>query len=189
MQVSEPRAIEWTRSDYYKMVEAAIFRGRRVELIEGEIIEMGPQDPLHASVLALVDYALKRVFGEGYLVRVQLPLSLGLDSDPEPDVAVVRGGARDYLRSHPDHALLVVEVAESSLEYDRRRKAGVYAEAGIQDYWIVDLAGRRIEVRRKPRRDESGSFAYGDTRSLSAGESVSPLALPGVSLAVAEILP
>lgn len=191
MPVTQPRAIHWTRGDYYKMAEVGIFNGRRVELIEGDVIEMSPQDPAHASVVGLVDYALKRIFRTGFVVRVQLPLSLGLDSDPEPDIAVVRGDLRDHLRKHPEHALLVIEVAGTSLEFDRTRKAGLYAGAGVEDYWIVNLVDACVEVYRKPRRDpqpprESG---FGEVTRLASGQSISPLALPEASIPVVDLLP
>ncbi len=191
MPISRPRAIHWTRSDYYKMVEAGIFNGRRVELIEGEVIEMSPQDPAHASVVGLVDYALKRIFRSGFVVRVQLPLSLGLDSDPEPDLSVVQGGLREYVRRHPEHALLVVEVAGTSLEFDRARKASLYAGAGIQDCWIVNPTDACVEVRRMPRREPHPphDFGFGEVTVLASGQSVSPLALPDASIPVADLLP
>lgn len=190
MQAAEPRVLRWTREEYYRIAELGFFRGRRVELIEGDIIEMSPQDAPHAAAIRLIDYTMKRVFQEGFLVCVQLPLSLGSDSEPEPDLAVVKGTLRDYHRSHPDTAVLVIEVAGSSLEYDRTRKASVYAEAGIQDYWIVDLVSRKVEVLRKPLRHSKGpiAFGYGEHTPYAPGQSITPLALPGVAVPVAEIL-
>lgn len=191
MRVAEPNVLRWTRDQYYKMARAGIFSGRRVELIKGEIIEMSPQDALHAAAIMVVDYALRRAFREGFAVRVQLPLSLGLDSDPEPDVAVVRGGPRDFARSHPTGAVLVVEAAESSLEYDRAHKASLYAQAGIEDYWIVNLLDRQVEVLRSPVPDSKQpfGFGYGDIKVFSADDSIAPLALPDASIPAADLLP
>jgi Uma2 family endonuclease len=191
MPVEAPRSLRWTRDEYRRMAQAGFFLDRRVELIQGDIIEMSPQDPPHAAAVRLLDYALKRIFREGFLVCVQSPLSLGLDSDPEPDLAVVKGGPRDYLGSHPDTAVLIAEVSDSSLEYDRARKGALYAEAGIQDYWIINLVDRQIEVYRKPHRDRTSAFGFGyaERAVSSPGESIVPLALPGAAIPVAEILP
>ena len=112
MELAQPRTVRWTRDEYYKMVETGLFNGRRVELIRGDIFEMTPQESLHATGVSLVDYALRPLFDEGFVIRIQLPLSLGRDSDPEPDVAVVTGTPRDYVEAHPMSADLVVEVAD-----------------------------------------------------------------------------
>lgn len=191
MRVVEPRAVRWTRDEYYRMAEVGFFLGRKVELIKGEVIEMSPQDSGHTTAVSLLDYLFKAAFPRGWVVRIQSPLALGAESDPEPDVAVVKGSPRDFVRSQPSTAALVIEVASSSLEYDRTSKASLYAEAGIQDYWIVDLIERRLEVYRNPREGETPSlgFGYADRMVLEAGESVSPLALPEARLLVADMLP
>lgn len=191
MRVVEPRAVRWTRDEYYRMAEVGFFLGRKVELIKGEVIEMSPQDSGHTTAVSLLDYLFKAAFPRGWVVRIQSPLALGAESDPEPDIAVVKGSPRDFVRSQPSTAALVIEVASSSLEYDRTSKASLYAEAGIQDYWIVDLIERRLEVYRNPREGETPSlgFGYADRMVLEAGESVSPLALPEARLLVADMLP
>ena len=191
MKLTKPQALRWTREEYYRMAAAGLLGDRRVELIRGEIIEMSPQDSLHATGISLVDTALRRVFAQGFVVRVQLPLSLGRDSDPEPDLAVVRGSPRDYLRTHPRTAVLIVEVAESSLEYDRETKGALYAEAGITDYWIVNLTDRSLEVYRDPRINPRGpdEFRYMLVKTLGASEAVSPLAMPQAALPVEDLLP
>jgi Uma2 family endonuclease len=191
MRIAPPKAVHWTRDEYYKMHGAGLFAGRRVELIRGEVIEMSPQESLHATAVVLLDDAIRSIFGEGFVVRVQLPLCLGSDSDPEPDLAVVSGRPRDYIRSHPSDAILVVEAADSSLEHDRTRKAEVYAAAGIQDYWIVNLVDRQIEVYRKPRRGSgpSARCGYAERTVLEVTTSVSPLALPEATLRVADLMP
>jgi Uma2 family endonuclease len=172
------------------MADAGLFLGRRVERIEGTIIERGPITSPQAGGISLVHYALHRVFTTGFVIRVQMPLELGLDSDPEPDVAVVAGSLRDFLASHPTTAVLVVEAAETSLNYDRR-KGGLYAKGGIEEHWVVDLAGRRLEVYRQPRPDPTRphGYAYASRQLLVPGDSISPLAAPGASIAVADLLP
>ena len=120
MAVAAAQLRHWTREEYYKMAEAGILGpGERVELIEGEIIAMTPQDTPHAVAGSLVDEVLRTAFGTGFHVRSQRPLSLGLESEPEPDAAVVRGAARDFLKAHPTTAVLVVEISHTTLAFDR----------------------------------------------------------------------
>ena len=189
MQLAGPKTIRWTREDYYKMAEAGLFEGRRVELIRGEIFEMTPQLSPHAAAVRIADYTLRPVFGHGYVISIQLPLSLGLDSDPEPDLAVVPGAPRDFVGAHPSTAVLVLEVADSSLGYDRITKGSLYAEANIQEYWILNLADRQLEVYREPRQEATGTYAYGNVTTLGESDTVSPLSAPGATIRVGDLLP
>jgi len=191
MKLSPPRPIRWTRDEYVRLAELGAFDGRRVERIRGEVIEMAPQDSPHATSAGLVDDALRRVFRHGHTVRAQQPLALGADSDPEPDVAVVAGTRRDFAPSHPTSALLVVEVADSSLAYDRDTKDGLYAEAGIEEYWIVNLVDGVLEVRRRPQAvaESPGRFRCADRRVLRPGDAIAPLAAPDAAVQVADLLP
>ena len=109
-----------------------------MELIEGEVVDMPPQKNAHYTAILLAQRALERAFGPNYVVRVQGPLDLGERSQPEPDLAVVPGSPRDY-RDHPKTASLVVEVSDSTLVFDRERKARLFAKAGIPEYWIINL--------------------------------------------------
>jgi Uma2 family endonuclease len=180
-----PRPRLWARADYDRLVAAGVFGpSDRVELIEGEIIEMSPEKSRHAAAVDLVLEALRRAFGGSYTIRVQHPLAVSEASEPEPDLAVVPGSARDYVDAHPSSAALVVEVSDTSLEYDRKRKARVYAEAGIADYWIVNVVEGILEVHRDP-----GASGYRSISRLETGENVSPVAAPGASIAVADLLP
>lgn len=156
----------------------------RVELVEGEIVEMSPEKSRHAAAVDLALEALRRAFSAGVTVRVQHPLALSDESEPEPDLAVVVGTPRDYLGGHPATALLVVEVSDTSLEYDRRRKALVYAGAGIGEYWIVNLVDLRLEVHRQPSLS-----GYREHLVLGRNNTVSPLAAPGALVQVADLLP
>jgi len=116
-----------------RLVEAEILGPEdRVELLGGELVVKEPQHRPHATAILLVVRALERAFGSGWTVQPQLPMALDDESEPEPDVSVVRGEPRDYL-SHPSHAALVVEVASSRLDFDRERKGSLYARAGIAD--------------------------------------------------------
>jgi Uma2 family endonuclease len=167
------------------MVETGILGPEdRVELIQGEILTMSPQKSAHATGVQLAGDALRAAFGEGFVVRTQLPLAVGGESEPEPDVAVVAGSPRDFRDAHPTTAELIVEVAEASLELDRGVKKSLYAAAGIREYWILDLVERRLEVHREPT-----GRAYGKSRALQPNDSISPLARPAARLRVAELLP
>src|SRR5262249_43258119 len=120
------------------------------QLLEGGNVEKTPQKAPHMTSLRLVDRALNRLFCEGYDVRTQRPLAVGGGTGPQPEGAVVVGSPRDYFHAHPNRALLIVEIAESSLRADRRKKAPVYARASIPEYWIVNLEDRCVEVHRDP---------------------------------------
>jgi Uma2 family endonuclease len=185
MSVSAVKEHRWTREEYERGAEAGCFGlGQRVELIEGVVYDMSPQSTFHASSVTGVAEALRSAFSTGCFLRIQMPLALEADSAPEPDVAVIAGNRRDYRTTHPATAVLVVEVADASLAYDRRRKAPLYARAGIPEYWIVDISRGTLEVYREPTPE-----SYGSQIVLSAGEAVSPLARPEVSIAVADLLP
>ncbi len=167
------------------MVEAGILsEDDRVELVDGNIIAMSPQNSGHYLSLRLVTKALERVFSVGYDVRAQGPLVAGEASIPEPDVAVVEGSPRDYLESHPACAILVVEISDSSLRLDRTSKLSVYARAGIPEYWIVDLEGRKMEVHREPVGNR-----YRTRTLYGEQEQVSPLGSPDAVIHVKDLLP
>jgi Uma2 family endonuclease len=185
----EPTPRRWTREEYYRLGELGFFHGQRVELIEGEIMVLSPQNWPHTLTVARVGRALERILGAGFWVRMQFPLNLGT-TDPEPDVSVVAGRLEDY-SDHPTTAALIVEVSDSSLAYDRSRKASLYARAGIQDYWIVNLVNNQVEVRRDPQSDPSQPYGHGyaSLTVLVPPAVVTPLAAPQVSLAVADLLP
>ncbi len=174
----------FTRAQYEQMVEAGVFTPEdRLELLDGEIIDMAPQKSRHATAVTLLAEQLRSVMGSGYTIRVQLPLALDERSEPEPDIAVVPGSPRDYRDAHPSRAVLIVEVADASLAYDRIRKLAAYARAGIPEYWILDLNTATLEVCRQPMGD-----AYAERRLLQAQHRVAPLA--GMrDIAVADFLP
>lgn len=187
-----PQGRRWTREEYLKMADAGVFApDERVELIEGGIVAMTPQRGPHAASVRLAQETLRGVFGPGYDVRPQLPLSLGSDSEPEPDVAVVRGTPRDYVEGHPTTALLVVEVSEATLDFDRGTKAGLYAKAGIPEYWIVNLVDRVLEVHRDPAPEagQPSDRGYRSIRRYGPAESVRPLGLGAGMVRVADLLP
>jgi Uma2 family endonuclease len=167
------------------------FEGRRPFLLDGVIWEQGPMDPPHAVALGLVEFALQSIFAAGWWVRGQSPFHVDELNDPFPDVAVVQGGPRDYLGKHPTVAALVVEVSDTTLRTDTTEKAERYATAGVADYWVLDLNGRRLLVFRDPAPLPAGlgATAYRTHLTLAPTDRVSPLAAPHASLLVADLLP
>jgi Uma2 family endonuclease len=174
----------FTRAEYERLAEGGFLEpGERVELIDGVIYNMPPQSGPHATVLHLALKSTQRAF-PGVYVRVQSPLSLGASSQPEPDIAVVAGTELDYLGGHPTTALLVIEVADSSLLHDRRRKVPLYARAGIPEVWVFNLLKRCLEVYRDPAGDR-----YRTHQVLHRDALIAPLANPSAALAVGDMLP
>ena len=183
----------WTRHEYDRLVALGILgEDEPIELIAGQLVVREPQHTPHATGVRLVDRALRRVFlDSAWQISVGLPIALDDASEPEPDVSVVAGGPRDYLAAHPARPVLVVEVSESSLGFDRRDKASVYARAGLADYWILNLADRVLEVRRDPvpAADAPHGWTYGNVQVLTAAGAVAPLAAPDTPVLVADLLP
>jgi len=186
------RAKRWTRIEYDRLVEKGAFApGDRIELLGGVLVCREPQDSAHATGVRMAEEALRRVFGAGWDVRVQLPVALDEESEPEPDVSVAPGSFRDYRHEHPARVALIVEIAESSLESDREEKASLYARAGVADYWIVNLVDSVVEVRREPVVDGMAAhgWRYASLAISRAGETVTPLAMPSAAIAVSELIP
>ena len=186
------RARRWTRKEYRKLDELGVLpEDEPVELIDGQLIVAEPKGRPHVTAVGLTADALRRAFGAGWYVFQQDPIALDDDSEPEPDVAVAPGGPRDYVADHPARPVLVVEVAESSLQFDRRYKGSAYARAGLPDYWIVNLIDRRLEVYRRPGTDPAAEFGwrYLDVEVLAPGGRVAPLARRDTLIAVADLLP
>lgn len=182
----------WTRQEYEKMVTAGVFPpGERVELVDGEVLAMTAQGSAHATAVVVAAEALRIAFGAGAHVRVQMPLALDPSSEPEPDITAVVGSARDYRDAHPSSALLVVEVADTTLVYDREQKGSLYARAGVAEYGILNLLDRRLEVYRDPTPLPEGRYGwrYRTARSYTAGDQISPLAAPQARVSVADLLP
>src|SRR3954453_3005011 len=183
-QVGEHR---WTRQDYERLAAEGFFRpGQRVELVAGVIYDRPPLNSHLSTAYRLAQEALRAVFPPeaGYEIRGQLPLALSEDSEPEPDLAVVAGGLRDYRDSPPATALLVVEIADSSLLHDRKRKIPLYARCGIPEAWLCNLARRAYEVYRDP---ENG--IYQTRLVLRAGDTIPPLSQPEACLRISDLLP
>lgn len=185
----EPKTIRWTRGQYYQMAELGFFQGKRVELIKGEIIEMAPMKSAHATAIRLIFGILRDVFAKDFIVDCQLPMSFSKGDEPEPDVAVFKGKTRDFTESHPNTAELIVEVSDTTLNFDRTKKASLYAENEIADYWILNLKNRTLEVYRRPIRDKKLGFIYTEIQILTEKDSISPVAAPDAKIKVADLLP
>ena len=176
----------FTVAEYHRMAEAGILReDDRVELIEGEIVQMTPIGSRHAACVMRLIQLLSRQLGQGVLVNVQNPIRLGEYSEPQPDVTLLRFRPDFYAQSHPGptDVLLAVEVAETSAVYDRDVKLPLYARAGIPEVWLVDLSAEGMEVHRDP-----AAQGYRQVRRVGRGERVTPGALPELDLAVDDIL-
>jgi Uma2 family endonuclease len=193
MAIAPPTRRLFTRDEYERAGAAGLFRpDEKLELIAGEVVEKAtPQHSRHASGVYLAQEVLRRVFGAGFLVRVQLPLALLDDSEPEPDLSVVRGEARTFVSAHPTSAVLVVEVAGSTLAFDRTTKGALYARARLEEYWIVNLSDRVLEVHREPAPmvDQPLGHHYRSVTRLTDADSAAPLAAPGALVAVSDLLP
>jgi Uma2 family endonuclease len=175
------------REEYDHLVAAGVFADERIELLRGVLVTMSPQGDDHASVTDEVARLLYQHLGalgtlDRFTIRSHGPYAASDYSEPEPDVAVLpRTHPGD---PHPTTAYLLVEVSDSSLRKDRNIKTGIYAEAGVPEYWIVDVQGGAVEVRTDPR-----DGAYQTMVRVERGETLHPIELPGVAIAVADILP
>jgi Uma2 family endonuclease len=174
---SGPR--HWTREEYYRLADQGYFLGQRAERIGGQIVVQSPQKFAHFAAIDKAAATLHRALGSGFWVRAQAPLELGQSSDPEPDVSVVIGCREDY-SSHTTTAVLIVEVSDTTIVYDRGDKSSLYAAAGIKDYWLIDLIGRQIEVFRDPVTDSARPFGAGYVHVEVFGptDAITPLCVP-----------
>ncbi len=172
--------------EYYDMARAGVFsQDDRVELLEGEVVDMTPIGPGHAKRVKNLNQVFSIRLGVRALVSVQDPIRLGRGSEPQPDIALLAPRQDLYGTRHPgpEDVLLVVEVADSTVEFDRQVKIPLYARHGIPEAWLVNLVERRIEVYREPSAD-----GYKAIRYAVVGDTISPLAFPDLMLKVDEIL-
>ena len=180
----------WTRQEYERMAELGLFRPEeRVQLLDGEIVITTPQNSPHAAAIGKTERVLARVFGDAYWIRIQMPIVLDPDSEPEPGLAVVSGAPADYVQEHPRVAALVVEVADSTIALDRGRKALLYARVVIPEYWIVNLPDRCLEMHREPVASAQPAPHYRVRLQLGPSDSIAALAKPDFSLRVEDLLP
>jgi Uma2 family endonuclease len=184
--IAETNRHRFSVEDYHRMGEVGILRGdERVELIDGEIVRMTPIGSAHAACVKRLLRRLVSAAGERAIVSAQDPIVLGPASEPQPDLALLRPRADFYAGAHPgpDDVWLIVEVAETSLAFDRAVKVPLYARAGIAEVWLIDLPGQHIEVYRQPSEGR-----YAQVHRLPRGQRVTPHALPDLGVAVDEVL-
>jgi len=180
-----PRRYKLSVEDYHRLGEAGILtEDSRVELIEGELIEMAPIGGPHMTVVNRLNKLLVLAVGDRGVVSVQNPVRLSPYSEPQPDFTVLRVRADDAAAAvpGPEDVLLLIEVADTTLAYDRDTKLGLYAKSGILESWIVNLSSQCIEVYREPTGD-----GYSKRIDVQRQDSVAPLALPTIRIAAAEV--
>ena len=181
----------WSRVEYERLVELGVFDGDPVELIGGQLVVAEPQGAYHASVLGAADDALRAALSRGWIVRAQMPVSLDYESAPEPDLAIVRGARADYRAAHPMVPDLALEVADTSLTFDRREKGSLYARAGVPEYWIVNVVDRVLEIYREPAQDASAPYgwSYGFVERCAPPATVTSSAVVMAPIAVSALFP
>jgi Uma2 family endonuclease len=176
----------WSVEEYHQMIALGILAPEnRVELLNGQIIDMPPQDPIHSTGICLLEELLRPPLQHQTAIRVQMPVTLSR-SVPNPDLAIARGTIRDYSTRHPsgEDILLLVEVSNTTLNIDLQTKASIYAEAGIPEYWVLSVRDRLLHVFRQP---VEGS--YTEQFQVSERDLVIPVNFPDLSFEVAQMLP
>lgn len=177
----------WTVEEYHQMAEAGIFHPEeRVELIAGQIIKMSAKGTAHTAAVRRTARILRNRLENQADVYTQDPIKLDNSSEPEPDIAVVKIDPLDYADHHPtpSEVYLIIEVADSSLKYDRETKSKLYAQSGIADYWVLDVIDRKLHIFREPTQE-----GYQSEVILSQEASISPLQFPTLVIALQDILP
>jgi len=175
----------FTVDEYHQMIETGIVKNDdRVQLVGGVVVEMSPQSEKHARLIQRLNRMLVRALSDDFLVRPQLPLTLGNDSEPEPDLAVVKAVDALSVEEHPRRAVLVVEVSGESLRLDRAVKAAIYATADIPEYWIVDAENRRVELYGDP---EQTNAHYRSTAVLAIGDVLQSRAIPQLVVSLEDL--
>jgi Uma2 family endonuclease len=181
------KTYRFTVDEYHRMGEVGIFsEDDRVELLAGAIVEMSPIGPLHAGTVNRLTTLFSSRLGNRVIVGIQNPLLLrDEDSEPQPDVVLLRPRADFYTQSHPEapDVYLVIEVADTSLEGDREVKFPIYARAGVSEAWLLDVSAERLEVYRQPT-----TAGYQEVRLLQRGAPIAPQAFPDLALTVDDLL-
>ena len=174
---------KWSVEEYHRMIEAEILSDRHVELLAGEIIEMSPETPIHYSTAKRGAKYLEQLLAGKADIRFNGPITL-TDSEPEPDIAIVRLPEYTYNNRHPgsDDIFWLIEVAKTSLKKDVELKTRIYATAEIQEYWILDLSARKIIVFREP---QEGQFS---TEQVISEGAIMPLAFPDIQVSIENLL-
>lgn len=174
---------KWSLDEYHRMIAAGAFAGRNVQLVLGEIVEMAPEGPFHASSVGCLANYLSRLFAEHALIREGHPVILPSNGEPEPDVAVVAPLGTEYRDRHPGpkDIYLAVEVSHSTLDYDLTTKARMYALDGVREYWVMDIERQQVWVHRQP---VDGVYTF---RQMHTSGTLSSEAFPDIEIAVEQL--
>jgi Uma2 family endonuclease len=175
---------KWSLQDYHQMIEVGLLDERKVELVNGEIIEMSPEGAPHSSYCGEIAEYLRRILGERAKVREAHPITLADNSEPEPDIAIVRNLSTLYRdrHPHPEDIFWLIEVANSTLVKDLGMKKDLYADAGIEEYWVLNLQTLELIVFR-----DLTNLGYQSMTSLTTG-MISPLAFPDLKIDIHQLL-
>ena len=177
----------FTIDEYHRLIELGFFTEEdRIELIRGELIQMAAKGTFHSVCSSILCRRLDRILGDKAVIRGQDPITLLDNSEPEPDVVIARGKDEDYLAHHPyiEDIFLVIEISDSTLDYDQTTKLSLYSEAGINNYWIVNLQVGQLECYSQPYQDNQGEFNYLNKQIFLANQSVN---IPGFEDALLEL--
>ena len=186
------RTRRWTRVEYDRLIDKGVFQpDERLELLAGHLVVRETQGDPHILAIERLNEVLRGAFGPEWRVRIQLPIALDDESEPEPDVSVAAGRPLETTEAKPSRLALVVEVADTSLVFDRGHKGSLYARARMREYWVVNLVDRVLEVYRDPAPDASAPYgwAYRTLLTLGPDDHVTPLAAPSAHILVADFLP
>ncbi len=183
---------KFTIAEYHQLVDLGFFtENDRIELIRGEIIEMAPKRTPHSVCNSLLWKQLYELIGKQAEIRVQEPITLPSNSEPEPDVVIANKKDDNYLSAHPtvEDIILVIEISDSTLKYDKETKLSLYAEAGINNYWIINLVDNHLEVYSNPFADNQGKFGYKNINIVLPDETIFIPDFIKVSLELDSIFP
>ncbi|RUT10056.1 hypothetical protein DSM106972_005510 [Dulcicalothrix desertica PCC 7102] len=186
------QAKRFTLDEYHKLAEIGFFHeDSRIELIKGEIIQMAAKGKAHETCLRRLLKELPKLVGGRATLQSQAPVTLPPNSEPEPDFAIVKNSSDDYFSGHPtpEDVLLVMEVSDSSIDYDQDVKLPLYAEAGIFDYWIFNLADNQLECYSEPYQDNQGKYNYRNKRIELPSQTVKLPCFPDLSIDLNKIFP
>ena len=174
---------KWSISDWHELVDSGVLAQHRVELLEGEIIEMSPEGPMHSSTNHSVVEYFRELLGKRAVIREAHPITLD-NSEPEPDIAVVRSPYTDYFVRHPyaEDIYWLVEISNKTLKLDLERKLATYARNGIMEYWVIDLVNKKLVVHTQPVGN-----SYTQVQNLTTG-NISPQAFRDLAIAVDRML-
>jgi Uma2 family endonuclease len=189
---SSPTAKRFTLDEYHRLAELGFFgEDDHIELIRGEIIQMVAKGTAHETCITKLIRVLPKLLGDTATVRCQSPIVLNAHSELEPDFAIVQNRDDDYLNAHPlpSEVIVVIEVSDSSLKYDREEKSSLYAEAGIQHYWMINLLDRQLEAYTSPYQTNQGKFGYRSTSIYLENQSIALPSFSDLTLDLAKVFP